>query len=589
MLRLIADLLRPYRGSIAIIAMSMAVQTAMSLAVPWPLKAILDNVVGNHPPPTWIAWFLPLLGGAGKGHIAAAAGLATVLIAVVTGLAFYVSNYATEMLGQRVANDLRVRTFHRLQLFSLGFFDQNRVGTLLSTIMTDVQTIQNFASVSTLNIVTDTVTIIGMVVVMLLLRMDFALIAIGVVPFLALFVWRVNAMIRTATRDVRTRQSELMSTLQQGLEGIEVVQAFDRQDVEEQQLVRASEETITAWLRARRVSAVLTPIVGLAVALCTGLVLWRGGLLIVSGAMTAGTLTVFLSYLAKFFQPIRELAVMSNTIAAVSVAFERVKAILDADYVVPERPDARMPPPFTGSITFDHVSFGYDVDVPVLRDITFRIDPGQTVGIVGPTGSGKSTIVSLLPRFRDTDSGAIQIDGVNICDYQLHPLRQQIGFVLQDTVLFRGTIGDNIAFGRPGATRDEVVAAAKLANAHEFIERMPHGYDSAVGERGLTLSGGQRQRIGIARAFIRENPILILDEPTAALDAESEEMVIEGLDRLTRDKTVIIIAHRLSTIRTADVILVIDDGVVTERGTHRELMAVPDGTYARLYRLQLGQ
>jgi len=588
MLRLIADLLRPYRTSIAIIAASMAVQTATSLAVPWPLKAILDNVVGNHPPPAWIHWLLPLLGGDGKGHIAAAAGLATVFIALLTGCAFYVSNYATEILGQRVANDLRVRTFHRLQLFSLGFFDQNRVGTLLSTIMTDVQTIQNFASSSTLNIVTDTVTIVGMVIVMLLLRMDFALIAISVVPFLALFVWRVNAMIRSATREVRTRQSDLMSTLQQGLEGIEVVQAFDRQDLEEQRMVRASEESITAWLRARRVSAVLTPVVGFAVALCTGLVLWRGGLLIVSGAMTAGTLTVFLAYLAKFFQPIRELAVMSNTIASVSVAFERVKAILDADYVVPERPDARMPPAFKGSIAFDHVSFGYDPNVPVLRDITFRIEPGQTVGIVGPTGSGKSTVVSLLPRFRDTDSGTIQIDGVNICDYQLHPMRQQIGFVLQDTVLFRGTIGENIAFGRPGATHDEVVAAARLANAHEFIRRMPHGYDSAVGERGLTLSGGQRQRIGIARAFIRDNPILILDEPTAALDAESEQLVIDGLDRLTKDKTVIIIAHHLATIRTADLILVVEDGVVAERGNHGELMALKDGTYARLYRLQLG-
>ncbi|MCV7424294.1 ABC transporter ATP-binding protein [Mycobacterium yunnanensis] len=589
MLRLIADLLRPYRTSIAVIVMSMAMQTATSLAAPWPLKAILDNVVGNHPPPAWISWCLPLLGGEGKGQIAAAAGLATVAIAVVSGCAFYVSNYATEMLGQRVANDLRVRTFHRLQLFSLAFFDQNRVGTLLSTIMTDVQTIQNFASVSTLNIVTDTVTIIGMVVVMLLLRLDFALIAIAVVPFLAVFVWRVNAMIRSATRDVRARQSDLMSTLQEGLEAVEVVQAFDRQDVEEQQLVRASQETIGAWLRARRVSALLSPIVGLAVALCTGLVLWRGGLLIVSGVMTAGTLTVFLSYLAKFFQPIRELAVMSNSIAAVSVAFERVKAILDADYVVPERPNAKKPPAFEGAIAFDRVTFGYDKDAPVLRDITFRVDPGQTVGIVGPTGSGKSTVVSLLPRFRDTDSGTIQIDGVNVCDYQLHPMREQIGFVLQDTVLFRGTISENIAFGRPGATHDEVVAAAKLANAHEFIERMPHGYDSAVGERGLTLSGGQRQRIGIARAFIRDSPILILDEPTAALDAEAEATVMEGLDRLTQGKTVIIIAHRLSTIRNADVILVVDEGVVTERGSHRDLMALKDGTYARMYRLQVGE
>jgi len=588
MVRLIADLLRPYRGSLATILATMLVQTAMSLAVPWPLKVILDNVVGSHRPPPWIGWLLPMLGGDSKTHIAAAAGIVTVVIAAVTGIAFYVSNFATERLGQCVANDLRVRIFHRLQLFSLGFYDQTRVGTILSTIMTDVQTIQSFASVQTLNIVTDTFTIIGMVFVMFLLRWDFALIAVAVTPFLALFVWRVNALIKAATREVRKRQSELMATLQQGLEGIEVVQAFDRQDLEEQRMVRASEETVTAWLKARRVSSLLAPVVGLAVALCTGIVLWRGASLILASVMTAGTLTVFLAYLAKFFQPIRELAVMSNSIAAVSVGFERIRAILEADWVVPERPTARDPQPFAGEIAFEHVAFGYDAAVPVLRDISFTIEPGQTVGIVGPTGSGKSTIVSLVPRFRDTDSGTIKIDGVDICEYRLHPMRQQIGFVLQDTVLFRGTVGENIAFGRPGATQEEIVAAAKLANADEFIVRMPNGYDSCIGDRGLTLSGGQRQRIGIARAFIRNSPILILDEPTAALDAESEELVIEGLKRLMHGKTVIIIAHRLSTIRDADRILVIKDGVVAEDGTHAELLAL-DGVYAHLHHLQFGQ
>jgi ABC-type multidrug transport system fused ATPase/permease subunit len=332
----------------------------------------------------------------------------------------------------------------------------------------------------------------------------------------------------------------------------------------------------------------LSPVVGLAVALCTGVVLWRGGSLILAGAMTAGTLTVFLAYLAKFFQPIRELAVMSNSIAAVSVGFERIRAILEADWVVPERPTATDPQQFRGEIVFEHVAFGYDAAVPVLRDISFTIAPGQTVGIVGPTGSGKSTIVSLVPRFRDTDSGTIKIDGLDICDYKLHPMRQQIGFVLQDTVLFLGTVGENIAFGRPGATQEEIVAAAKLANADEFIVRMPNGYDSCIGDRGLTLSGGQRQRIGIARAFIRNSPILILDEPTAALDAESEELVIEGLKRLMHGKTVIIIAHRLSTIRDADRILVIKDGVVAEDGTHAELLAL-DGVYAHLHHLQFGQ
>jgi subfamily B ATP-binding cassette protein MsbA len=276
---------------------------------------------------------------------------------------------------------------------------------------------------------------------------------------------------------------------------------------------------------------------------------------------------------------------MTNPIAQVAVGYERVQAICDADKIIPERPAPADPPPFQGQITFEHVAFAYDPALPVLRDITFTINPGQMVGVVGPTGSGKSTAVSLIPRFRDADAGCIKIDGVDIHDFKIHGLRCQIGFVLQDTVLFRGSIRDNIAFGRPQATEDEVVAAAKLANAHEFIARMPESYDSPVGDRGLTLSGGQRQRIGIARALIRNNPILILDEPTAALDAESERLVIEALERLMEGRTVITIAHRLSTLRNADKIIVIKDGVVAEDGSHQELLAL-DGVYAELHRIQ---
>jgi len=270
------------------------------------------------------------------------------------------------------------------------------------------------------------------------------------------------------------------------------------------------------------------------------------------------------------------------------VGFDRVLAVSDADTVIPEHPVPTDPPPFRGEIAFEHVGFGYDPAVPVLRDITFTINPGQMVGIVGPTGSGKSTVVSLIPRFRDPAAGRIAIDGVDICDYELRKLRGQIGFVLQDTVLLRGTVRDNIAFGRPDATEQEIVEAAKLANAHEFITRMPGGYDSQIGDRGMTLSGGQRQRIGIARALIRDNPILILDEPTAALDAESEQLVIEALERLMAGRTVITIAHRLSTLRNADKIIVIKDGVVAEDGDHQELLE-RDGAYAQLHHLQYHQ
>ena len=563
----------------------MLVETVMSLAAPWPLKAIIDNVAGSHPPPKWIDWLLPMLGGDSKVHIAEAAGIVTVLIAVVTGAAMYAASYFTERMGQRIGSDLRVRLYHHLQELSLAYYDTTRVGTILSTLTGDVETIQRFASASTLNIFTDTLTLVGMVIVMFWLRWDFALIALAVAPPLAFFVLHVSKAIRTAVHELRIHQSELVSTLQEGLQSMVVVQAFSAEERQEHRVRKANMANVTAWLRTYKVSTLLTPVVSLVIAVCTGLVLWRGSLLILAGTMTLGTLTVFLSYLAKFFQPVRALAQMTNTIAHVSVAFQRVLEVSDADKVIPERPVPKNPPRFRGEVAFEHVQFGYDPAVPVLRDITFAIKPGQMVGIVGPTGSGKSTIISHIARFRDPDAGRITIDSVDIRDYKLRELRSQIGFVLQDTVLLRGTVRDNIAFGRPDATEKEIVEAAKSACAHEFITRMPAGYDSLIGDRGLTLSGGQRQRIGIARALIRDNPILILDEPTAALDSESEHLVIEALERLMKGRTVITVAHRLSTLRNVDKIIVVKDGVVAEDGTHEQLLAL-DGVYAQLHRLQ---
>src|SRR5208283_1209542 len=316
-------------------------------------------------------------------------------------------------------------------------------------------------------------------------------------------------------------------------------------------------------------------------------VLWRGSALIIAGVMTAGALTVFLSYLTKFFKPVQDLATMTNAIAQAAVGVERIRAILDADAIIPERPDAREPQTLVGEIEFDHVAFAYDADTPVLTDVSFRIKAGQMVGVVGPTGCGKSTVVSLIPRFYDPKAGAVKIDGADIRDYKHLALRDQIGYVLQDPGLFEGSVRDNIAFGKKGVTEAQILEAAKLANADEFIAKMPHGYDTMIGERGDTLSGGQRQRIGIARAIIRDNPILILDEPTAALDTESERLVMEALERLMKGRTVITIAHRLSTIRDADKIIVLKGGVVAEVGTHDELVA-RDGVYAELYQIQFG-
>lgn len=586
MFPLIWSLLKPYRPSLVIILVAMLLQMGASVAAPWPLKIILDNVVGEHKLPPWLHDFLaPVMAEGTRMQIAAAAALALVVIAVVGAVASYVANYYTTSVGQWVANDLRLRTYDHLQHLSLSYYDTHDLGTLLSTITADVQTIQSFASSSTLGILIDFLTILGMLAIMFWLNWDFTLIAVAVTPFMLLMISRFKKAVKKATKEVRKQQSNIVTVVQQGLESMKVVKAFGRQDFEQEELSEVSKATVEAALKARRVKALLSPTVNVVVALCTGFVLWRSSTLILKGAMTAGELTVFLAYLSQFFKPVKDLATMTNTIAQTAVGVERVRAILEAGDITPEKPDAQEPSPFQNEIAFDQVEFSYNPDAKVLNKVSFKIKAGQMIGVVGPTGSGKSTILSLIPRFYDPSNGSVKIDGVDLRELKLRSLRGQIAYVLQETVLFHGTVAENIAYGKGGATREEIIEAAKLANADEFISKMPHGYDTMVGDRGDTLSGGQRQRIGIARAVIRNNPILILDEPTAALDTESERIVMEALARLMKGKTVITIAHRLSTIRNADKIVVLKDGLLAEEGTHDELVA-RGGVYADLYQAQ---
>jgi ABC-type multidrug transport system fused ATPase/permease subunit len=585
MMGLIRELLRPYRGSLAIILTAMIVQSAMTLAAPWPLKIILDNVILGRKLAPWMdSWLRPMMSHGHRVHLAALAAVAVVLIALLNALASYLANYFTESVGQWVANDLRMRTYHHLQYLSLRYYDTHQSGVLLSTITADVLTIQNFASSATLGIVIDMITILGMLVIMFFMNWDFTLIAVAVTPLMLLLASRFKKAVKKSTHEVRKQQSNIVAVVQQDLESIRVVKAFGRQELEQAELQAVSHATVAAALKARQVKALLSPLVSIIVACCVGFVLWRGSLLILAGWMTAGELTVFLSYLGSFFKPVKDLASMNNSIAQTAVAVERIRQILDADSILPEKAEAREQP-IRGEIVFEHVAFAYDESYPVLRDVSFTVNPGQMIGVVGPTGGGKSTIMSLIPRFYDPSAGRVLVDGIDVRDYRLQSLRDQIGYVLQETVLFRGTVRDNIAYGRTGATDEEIIEAAKLANADEFISRMPNGYQSFVGDRGDTLSGGQRQRIGIARAIIRNNPILILDEPTAALDTESERLVIEALERLMKGRTVLTIAHRLSTIRDADKIIVLKDGVVAEQGTHDQLLAL-GGTYAELYSVQ---
>ena len=583
---LVLAMVRPYRKWLVIVFAAMMVETAASLAGPWPLKIVIDNVVGDHKLPEWLHWMKDLPLGDDRMALAAAAAIAVVVIAIFGAIAGYIDNYYTESVAQYVANDLRKRVYHQLQRLSLRYYDTHQTGNMLSTITADVATIQAFASSSLLSILVDAFNIVGMLVLMLYLDWDFALIAVGVTPFLLLFVARFKKAVKKATHEVRKHQTDIVAVVQQGLESERSIKAFGREAMEEARLDVASRETVDAALKARRVKSLLSPVVSVTVALCVGFVLWRGAGLALSGAMTVGALTVFLSYLGKFFKPVQDLAKMTNTIAHASVALERIQAILDTDTIIPQKPDARVPGAIKGDIVFEHVAFAYDPASPVLSDVNLTIGAGQRIGVCGPTGGGKSTVLSLIPRFYDPDKGRVLIDGVDVTDYHLHGLRDKIGFVLQETVLFVGSIRDNIAYGRPEATHDEIEQAARMANAHDFILKLPKGYDTVVGERGATLSGGQRQRIGIARAIVRNAPILILDEPTAALDTESEQSVMEALERLMQGRTVITIAHRLSTIRDADKIVVLKGGVVAEQGKHDELVKL-GGIYADLYRVQV--
>jgi ABC-type multidrug transport system fused ATPase/permease subunit len=589
MLRFVAGLIRPYRPTLGIIFVAMLVETAMSLASPWPLKIILDNIIGEHKPTHFLQRLLgPMIDDGSKLHAAILASIIFVAVAAVGAAASYIDNYYTESVGQWVAHDLRMRMYQHLQRLSLRYYSTHETGTILSTLTTDIQTVQGFASSSTLNIFVDLLTIVFMLGLMFWLNWDFTLIAVAVTPFLLLFVSKFKVSVKKATHEVRKEQSEIVAVVQQGLESIQVVKAFGQEKTEENLLYSVSQAAVGAALKARSIKALLSPVVTITVASCTAIVLWRGTALILNHAMTIGELTVYLAYLTKFFKPVKDLATTTNAIAQASVGIERIRTILDTDAITPDDPDGLEPTTMQGEIEFNHIAFGYDPECPILTDVHFKIKPGQFVGVVGPTGAGKSTIVSLIPRFYDTQAGTILLDGQDIRKYKLKNLRDQIGYVLQDTILFRGTILANLAFGRPDATRDEIIAAAKLANAHDFIMKMPLGYETLVGDRGSTLSGGQRQRIGIARVIVRGSPILLLDEPTAALDSESEKLVIDALQKLMKGKTVIAIAHRLSTIRDADQILVIAEGVVAESGTHAELI-LQNGIYAELHRTQFDE
>ena len=580
----ITDVLYPHWPTLTLAFFAVLGTSITDVLEPWPLKVVFDHVFASKRMPDWLLMFVSYI-GTDKFSILNFAVLAVIVIAVFGAISSYFEKYLTTSVGQWVMHDLRRVLYSHIQRLSLSFHDRKRTGDLISRVTSDIDAVQSFVSTVLLGILVNILTLVGMMAVMLYLNWAFTIIALLVAPALFFVIYHYTHRIKRASHAMRRQEGEVVNVLEEVLSSIRVVKAFAREDYEQKRFEHESRESVERALEARNFKAKLPPIVEVIVAAGTCLVLWYGARLVLAGELTAGDLLVFLLYLGKMYKPMRELSKMTDTISKAQVGWERIREVLENETQVRDLPGAVRAPRFKGKIEFDRVNFSYDGGPPILSDLSLRIAPGQLAALVGPTGAGKTTIVSLLPRFYEVNSGEIKIDGVDIRKYKQRSLREQISFVLQETLLFRATVAENIAYGKPNATREEIVRAAKLANADEFIEQMPDGYDAMIGERGVTLSGGQRQRITIARAIIRDSPILILDEPSAGLDAESEKLVFDALGNLMEGKTSIVIAHRLATVRRADVIFVIDGGIVVEQGTHEELLD-GGGLYARLYELQ---
>ena len=581
----IAGLLRPHTKALAFGFLAVIGEGAANLLDPVPIKIVLDNVLQSKPLSGRLNQFGLATGGEDKLAILKFAALAVLAIAALGALSSYAESLITTRVGQWVMHELRQTVYSHIQRLSLSFHDQTRTGDLITRVTSDIDAIQSFITSGLLGALINCITLIGMVGVMFYLNWRFTLIALSVAPVLFVVVYRFTRRIKKASRKVREKESEIVSVIEEVFSSIRVVKAFAREDYEQRRFEEQSLASVEAALSARKIKATLSPLVEMLVAAGTCLVLWFGARMALDGSLSAGALILFILYLGKMYKPMQELSKMTDAYTKAAVGYDRIREVLETERDVKNLPGAKPAPNFKGQIEFENVSFSYAPESPVLKNLSFRVEPGQTVALVGPTGSGKTTIISLIPRFYDPISGAVKIDGQDIRSFKQKSVRRQISFVLQETLLFHGTIWHNIAYGKPDATRAEILHAAELANAHEFIEKMPQGYDTMVGERGVTLSGGQRQRIAIARAVIRNSPILILDEPSSGLDAASEKVVFEALDRLMKGKTSLVIAHRLSTIRSADIIFVVKDGATVESGSHEELLKL-GGLYSELHALQ---
>ena len=569
------------RDAVAGLALTL-LGIAASLLQPWPLKVIVDSILGDVPMPGWLAEYRNDRAGA-----LLVVCLILLLIHVVRG---GFGSWGTAYLvraGLHMTQELRFRVYEHLQKLSLVFHDSRAVGDSIYRVTWDTYSIQTIFNGGLIPLLSSVVTFVGMMIIMLRFDVTLTLLALIVAPALALTIKHYNRLITSISSEYHTRETKVSAMIQESLSAIRTIQAFAREEDEVRRFGTGAAQSVDANLNMTRVQVMSSFVVGLITAAGTVAMIWVGGQRVLAGRLSIGELLVFVSYVGMLYGPMSTMSGIATAIQSALTPFRRVIEILETKPTIRDAPDARPLAQCNGIVHFENVWFGYDPERPVLKGIDFEGRPGQMLALVGPSGVGKSTLLSVLLRFYDPQKGRVLVDGHDVREFQYRSLRRQISIVPQEPVLFSTSVRDNVAYGRPEASLDEIVAAACAAEADEFIRTMPQGYDTPVGERGVTLSGGQRQRLALARAFLKNSPILILDEPTAALDAETEAAVLRALERLRQKRTVFVVAHRLSTVREADVLLVLHDGQIVERGKHDELVK-RGGHYARVVELQFG-
>ena len=563
--------IKPHIGRLIEAIICIIIAAGANLYLPWIIKDMIDKVLAEK-----------------DMQMLNVISIGIVVTFFIRGIFYYGQSYLVSFVGQRVIIDVRDVLFKKFQRLPLSYFDRHQTGEIMSYITNDVAALQNALVDRLIELVTESSIFIGSLVMMVLLDWKLSLLTLITVPLVGQAMKIFGRKLKSSGTVIQERLADITATMQESIAAVRVVKSFGREDFEIERFHRQNELNFRAEMKNNQLMSLLTPTVEFLAALAVTVIVWFGGYEVVNGVITAGALVAFLTYAVNLANPVKRISRVYGAIQKAMAGADRVFAIMDLPETIANHPDAKELPPVKGEVVFDDVTFAYKEGANALSHVSLAASPGQMVAFVGPSGAGKSTIANLIPRFYDVSSGAIRIDGSDVREVTMESLRRQIGIVPQETMLFSTTVRENIRYGRLDATEEEIVQAAKDANAHDFIMALPEGYDTKIGERGLNLSGGQRQRIAIARAILKDPRILILDEATSALDTESEKIVQAALDRLMVGRTSFVIAHRLSTVFNADQIYVIDGGRIHEHGTHEELLAA-GGLYSNLYNIQFSK